>query len=90
MTPSINALIRHYAPEGMESRTYSYSNSALFLGGLVGSIGMGTIASQFGLPMIFNCSAALLLLHNLWMKWTISQLQSETGTITSLQDSGYK
>ncbi len=71
MTPSINVLIRHYAPEGMESRTYSYSNSAIFLGGMVGSIGMGAIASQFGLPMIFICSAVLLLLNNFWMKWTI-------------------
>ncbi|UFJ39453.1 MFS transporter [Brevibacillus humidisoli] len=57
MTPSINVLIRRYAPKGMESRTYSYSHCALFLGGLVGSVGMGAIASYFGLSMIFICSA---------------------------------
>jgi len=93
MTPSINALIRHYAPEGMESRTYSYSNSALFLGGLAGSIGMGAIASQFGLPMIFMCSAVLLLLHNLWVKWTILseiRLQREATAIISVQDNSCK
>jgi DHA1 family multidrug resistance protein-like MFS transporter len=91
MTPSINVLIRHYAPKGMESRTYSYSNSALFLGGLTGSIGMGAIASQFGLPMIFICSAVLLLLNNFWMKWTILaqiRLQGEATIITSVQGNG--
>ncbi|RSL35406.1 MFS transporter [Salibacterium salarium] len=78
MTPSINVLIRNYAPKGMESQTYSYSNSALFLGGLTGAIGMGTISSQFGLSMIFICSAVLLLLNNFWIKWTIlSQIRPQ-------------
>ncbi|MFC5652653.1 MFS transporter [Paenibacillus solisilvae] len=71
MMPSINALIRHYAPEGMESRTYSYVNCAVFFGGMVGSTAMGVVSSQFGLPMIFIGSAVLLLLNNVWMKVTI-------------------
>lgn len=71
MTPSLHVLLRHHAPEGMESRTYSYSNSALFLGGMSGSIVMGVTASAFGLPMIFLGSAFLLFLNHLWMRWTI-------------------
>jgi DHA1 family multidrug resistance protein-like MFS transporter len=71
MMPSINVLIRHYAPDGMESRTYSYVNCALFLGGMAGALGMGVIASWFGLSMIFICSAVLLLLNNVWMKLTV-------------------
>jgi len=71
MMPSVNTLIRHYAPEGMESRTYSYVSCSLFLGGMLGSLGMGVIASWFGISMIFICSAVLLLLNNLWMKWTV-------------------
>ncbi|HTG69213.1 MAG TPA: MFS transporter [Candidatus Udaeobacter sp.] len=69
--PSINTLIRHFAPEGMESRTYSYVNCAIFFGGMVGATGMGAVSAQFGLPMIFICSAVLLLMNNIWMKYTI-------------------
>lgn len=89
MTPSINVLISHYAPKGMESRTYSYLNSAMFLGGMVGSIGMGAIASRLGLPMIFIFSAALLLLNYFWMKWTVLpqiRLQREATAVTSIQN----
>ncbi|MBP1966920.1 MFS transporter [Paenibacillus aceris] len=68
MMPSMNVLIRQYAPAGMESRTYSYVNCAVLLGGLAGSLGMGAVASSFGLPMIFICAAALLIISNIWMK----------------------
>lgn len=71
MMPSMNVLIRRYAPIGMESRTYSYVNSAVLLGGLVGSLGMGFIASSFGLPMIFICAAVLLIMCNIWMKFKV-------------------
>ncbi|MZQ80745.1 MFS transporter [Paenibacillus sp. 5J-6] len=71
MMPSMNVLIRQYAPIGMESRTYSYVNCAVLLGGLAGSLGMGVIASNFGLPMIFLCAAGLLILSNIWMKMKV-------------------
>lgn len=66
--PSINVLIRRYAPDGMESRTFSYSNSALFIGGMIGSAGMGAVSSVFGLPIIFICSALLLFINALWIR----------------------
>ncbi|MVQ38542.1 MFS transporter [Paenibacillus sp. MAH-34] len=68
MMPSMNVLIRQYAPVGMESRTYSYVNCTVLLGGLAGSLGMGVIASNFGLPMIFLCAAGLLIMSNIWMR----------------------
>lgn len=71
MMPSMNVLIRQYAPVGMESRTYSYVNCAVLLGGLAGSLGMGVIASNFGLPMIFLCAAGLLIMSNIWMKMKV-------------------
>jgi MFS transporter, DHA1 family, multidrug resistance protein len=71
MLPSINALIRHYAPSGMESRTYGYSNSALFIGNMAGPVGMGFVASMFGLRTIFILSALLLIMNALWIKWII-------------------
>ncbi|WP_205683780.1 MFS transporter [Brevibacillus migulae] len=89
MMPSVNTLIRHYAPEGMESRTYSYVSCSLFLGGMLGSLGMGVIASWFGISMIFIGSAVLLLLNNLWMKWTVFPVvkhDREAATLVSGQE----
>jgi DHA1 family multidrug resistance protein-like MFS transporter len=71
MTPSINVLIRRYAPESMESRTYSYSNSALILGGMAGAAGMGAVASVWGLAAVFICSAVILIINVFWMMQTI-------------------
>ncbi|MGF9821106.1 MFS transporter [Brevibacillus agri] len=71
MMPSLHVLLRQYAPKGMESRTYSYHNCAVFLGGMAGTFAMGAIASGFGLPLIFVGSAVLLLLNQLWMKFMV-------------------
>lgn len=71
LLPSVNALIRHYAPEGMESLTYGFSNSALFVGNMLGPIGSGMIASYFDLRSIFIVAALLLIFNALWVKWLI-------------------
>jgi DHA1 family multidrug resistance protein-like MFS transporter len=71
MLPSIHSLIRHYAPEGMESRTYSYSNSAIFLGNLVGPIVGGLLASELGLRSIFIWASVLLFITVIWVKWLL-------------------
>ncbi|MDR7314429.1 MFS transporter [Brevibacillus nitrificans] len=87
LMPSVNTLIRQFAPKGMESRTYSYVNCACFLGGLVGSLGMGAIASWFGLPMIFIGSAVLLLLNLVWMKVAVyPQIHREQEGTSLLRD----
>ncbi|XID91651.1 MFS transporter [Paenibacillaceae bacterium WGS1546] len=70
MMPSVNTMMRHFAPQGMESRAYGYLNCALFLGGMIGAVGMGAVSSQFGLPMIFIGSAVLLVLNNVWIKFS--------------------
>jgi DHA1 family multidrug resistance protein-like MFS transporter len=71
MLPSINSLIRHYAPEGMESRTYGYSNSAMFIGNMLGPIIAGFLASQLGIRSIFIWATFLLLANAVWIKWII-------------------
>jgi DHA1 family multidrug resistance protein-like MFS transporter len=71
MLPSIHSLIRHYAPVGMESRTYSYSNSAIFLGNLVGPIMGGFIASELGIRSIFIWASVLLFITVIWVKWLL-------------------
>lgn len=77
MLPSINSLVRHYAPAGMESTTFGYSNSAIFLGNLIGPIVAGMIASNFGIRSIFLWAGLLLVANAVWVKIT---LLSNTGS----------
>ncbi|GAB7053270.1 MULTISPECIES: hypothetical protein [unclassified Paenibacillus] len=64
MTPSIHVLIRRYAPNGMESRTFSYSNCALFLSGRYGRVhGDGSGRVLFWFADDFYFSAVLLLIN---------------------------
>lgn len=65
LTPSIQTMVRRYAPEGMLSRTFSYSNCALILGGLAGSAFMSMLAAAADLSVIFIAAACLLLI-NMW------------------------
>lgn len=69
MLPSIHSLIRHYAPKGMESRTYSYSNSAIFLGNLFGPISGGYLSSHFGIRSIFVYASLILLITFFWVRF---------------------
>lgn len=62
LLPSINSIIKKYAPEGMESTTFSYSSSASFLGNLLGPIIGGILAGLIGFNGIFFITAALLAL----------------------------
>lgn len=68
MLPSVNALIRHYAPKNMESRTYGYSNMCVFLGNLLGPLTAGLLSGWIELRGVFLCAAFLILLNALWVK----------------------
>ncbi|MGG0718596.1 MFS transporter [Robertmurraya massiliosenegalensis] len=68
MLPSINTLLRHFAPEGMESRTYSYSTSAMYLGNIIGPNIAGLFTAGFGIRSIFIWSGVLLLVNAAWIK----------------------
>ncbi|RSL29605.1 MFS transporter [Salibacterium salarium] len=68
LLPAANTLIRRLAPEGMESRTYGFSNSFLFLGNMLGPMMGGFIAGFAGIRSLFIISAMLLLIGVLLMK----------------------
>ncbi|MBU9713934.1 MFS transporter [Evansella tamaricis] len=68
LLPSINSLIRHLAPEGMESRTFGFSNSFMYLGTMIGPIVGGWLASVAGIRSLFIASA-LLLFVNVFIVW---------------------
>ncbi len=71
LLPAANALIRRLAPEGMESRTYGFSNSFLFLGNMLGPMTAGMIAAQLGIRSLFLFSSFLLIIGLVVMKKNI-------------------
>lgn len=66
LLPMINSLLRNNAPEGMESRTYGFSNSFMYLGSMIGPAVGGGIAGIFGIRSLFIFSGVLLLV-NVWV-----------------------
>ncbi|MGJ9381859.1 MFS transporter [Salipaludibacillus sp. CF4.18] len=71
LLPAINSLLRHFSPEGMESRTYGFSNSFMYLGTMVGPVAGGWIASIAGIRSLFIISSVLLFLNVLIVKYKV-------------------
>lgn len=71
LLPSVNTLIGNYAPKGMESTTYGYSNSAMFIGNLMGPTITGQFTAIFGLSSMFIWSTTLLLINALVVKFIV-------------------
>ncbi|MCM3759326.1 MFS transporter [Alkalihalobacillus oceani] len=68
LLPCANTLIRLHAPGGMESRTYGFSNSAMYLGNMLGPVLGGSIVATAGVRGLFLISALLLLGNVLLVK----------------------
>lgn len=69
LIPAVNALIRKYTPDGMESRAYSFNSSTLSLGNMVGPITGGALSGWIGIQGLFILSAVMMLLNGIWV-WT--------------------
>ncbi len=63
LLPAANTLIRMHAPSGMESRTYGFSNSAMYLGTMIGPIIGGWIVANIGVRGLFLICAFVLLIN---------------------------
>lgn len=61
LLPAANTLIRMHAPSGMESRTYGFSNSAMYLGTMIGPMIGGWVVANIGVRGLFLVSALVLL-----------------------------
>ncbi|WP_416149872.1 MFS transporter [Salipaludibacillus sp. HK11] len=68
LLPSINSLLRQLSPEGMESRTFGFSNSFMYLGTMFGPIAGGWLASVAGIRSLFIVSSVLLLINVIIVK----------------------
>lgn len=68
LLPSVNALIRSYTPDGMESRSFGFNTSALALGNMMGAVIGGFMAGFIGIEGLFIVSGCLLLVNMLWVR----------------------
>ncbi|MFC0558725.1 MFS transporter [Halalkalibacter alkalisediminis] len=68
LLPAVNTLIRMHAPSGMESRTYGFSNSAMYLGTMIGPILGGLVVSSVGVRGLFFVCALVLFLNVVLVK----------------------
>jgi MFS transporter, DHA1 family, multidrug resistance protein len=71
LLPTVNALIRKYTPEGMESRSYSFNTSALSLGNMTGPVVGGAISGILNIREIFIISTILLFINSFWVYKTL-------------------
>ncbi|WP_168119374.1 MFS transporter [Paenibacillus sp. HB172176] len=75
LIPAVNALIRQYTPDGMESRAYSFNTSTMSLGNMIGPITGGALSAWIGISGLFYLSAALMLLNGFWVWFTLLRRQ---------------
>ncbi|WP_017727183.1 MFS transporter [Halalkalibacterium ligniniphilum] len=86
LLPAANSLIRIHAPEGMESRTYGFSNSAMYLGTMIGPVLGGWIVANMGIRGLFLTSSVVLLLNVALVKFKILPIAEQRFKRQHLQE----
>ncbi|WP_274365503.1 MFS transporter [Paenibacillus thermotolerans] len=71
MLPSVNALLRKFTPDGMESRTFGFNSSFLSLGNILGPMAGGLMSGMIGIRGIFLFACILLLGNATWAYFTL-------------------
>lgn len=71
LVPAVNSLIGKHAPQGMESRAYSFNTSATALGNLIAPVAGGYISGWIGLSGLFWISSLLMLINFVWVYFTL-------------------
>jgi len=78
LLPAANTLIRMHAPKGMESRTYGFSNSAMYLGSMVGPIIGGWLVSLYGVRGLLLTTSIILICAVVLVKFKIMEPAEQT------------
>jgi MFS transporter, DHA1 family, multidrug resistance protein len=73
--PTANALVGRLAPAGDRGAVYGTTASAMFLGGSLGPLSGGAIASLFGLNWVFLVTAILLIANLIWVYLRVPELR---------------
>ncbi|PWV99691.1 putative MFS family arabinose efflux permease [Paenibacillus cellulosilyticus] len=71
LVPSVNSLLRKYAPDGMASRAFGFNSSTLGLGNMVGPITGGILSGWIGIQGLFLLSAVLMFANSIWVYQTL-------------------
>ncbi|GAA3401258.1 MFS transporter [Paenibacillus hodogayensis] len=71
LLPSVNALIRKYTPDGMESRSYSFNSSFLSLGNMIGPVVGGALSGLLTIRGIFLIAMVMLFANAVWVNRTL-------------------
>ncbi|MDQ0206467.1 DHA1 family multidrug resistance protein-like MFS transporter [Alkalicoccobacillus murimartini] len=78
LLPAANTLIRMHAPTGMESRTYGFSNSAMYLGSMIGPILGGWVVSLYGVRGLLLITSLILICNVLLVRYKVMQPAEQT------------
>lgn len=78
LLPSVHSLIRKFAPPGQESTTFGYSNSAMFMGNMLGPILGGLLAGVIGIRGVLLLGAVLFAVNMFWVKYVFERRVDES------------
>lgn len=76
LLPSVISLIRKHAPEKMESLTFGYYHSALFLGNLIGPLLGGYLSGIIHIKGVIFLAGLLLMVNGLILKFHLFRQES--------------
>lgn len=76
LLPSLNALIRHNAPQGMLSTAFGYSTSATFLGNMLGPVTGGYLSGIIGIRGLFLTTGVLLVIGAVWLRYGLKMART--------------
>ncbi|NHN31745.1 MFS transporter [Paenibacillus agricola] len=71
LLPSVSTLIKHYTPEGMESRAFSLNSSSLSFGNMLGPIVGGFLSGWISIRGLFLLATVLFLGNAAWVSVTM-------------------
>lgn len=77
LLPSVNALIRKFTPDGMESRSYSFNTSSQALGNMLGPVIGGVLSGWVSIRGIFIMTTILLVINALWVNKSLIKSQPD-------------
>lgn len=75
LLPSVNALIRKFTPDGMESRSYSFNTSFQALGNMLGPVIGGLLSGWVTIRGIFILTTVMLIINAVWVNKSLIRTQ---------------
>lgn len=87
LLPSVISLIRIHAPQNMESLTFGYYHSALFLGNLIGPILGGYLSGIIHIKGVIFLAGLLFLMNSLTLKFYLFRQETYASLFMKMKKS---